>query len=43
MKAAAAIVRLQADVEQARVVRDDAEVKLRRGRELLARGLVPAV
>ena len=42
-QARAAIVRLQADMQQARVMLDDAEVKLRRGRELLAKGLAPAV
>lgn len=41
-QADATIVRLQADMERARVTLDDAEVKLRRGRELLAKGLAPA-
>ena len=41
-QAEATIVRLEADVERARVTLDDAQVKLRRGRDLLAAGLVPA-
>ena len=42
-QAQATIVRLQADVERSRVALDDAQVKFRRGRELLAAGLVPAI
>ena len=40
-QAEATVVRLQADVERARVALEDAALKLRRGGELLAEGLVP--
>jgi HlyD family secretion protein len=41
-QAEATIVRLQAEVDRARVMLDDATLKLERGRELLSAGLVPA-
>jgi HlyD family secretion protein len=42
-QAAATVVRLEADVERARVTLEDAQVKLRRARELFTRQLIPAL
>lgn len=42
-QARATLVRLQADAERARVTLEDAEMKLRRARELFAAQLIPAV
>ena len=42
-QAQATIVRLQADVERSRVAFDDAEVKLRRARQLVDAQLLPAI
>jgi HlyD family secretion protein len=42
-QAQATVTRLQADVERSRVARDDAEVKLRRARQLLTAQLIPAI
>jgi HlyD family secretion protein len=42
-QAEATIVRLQADVERANVMFEDAQVKLRRARELFAAQLIPAI
>jgi HlyD family secretion protein len=41
-QAQASVVRLQADVERARIDVADTENKLRRARELMAKGLIPA-
>ena len=41
-QAQASLVRLQADVERARIDVDDTQTKLRRARELFAKGLIPA-
>jgi HlyD family secretion protein len=42
-QAEATVVRLQADAERSRVTLDDAQVKLRRARELFERQLIPAL
>jgi HlyD family secretion protein len=42
-QAQATVVRLQADTERARVALDDAQIKLRRARELFAAQLIPAI
>jgi HlyD family secretion protein len=41
-QAQATVARLGADVERSRIQVDDAEAKLRRAKELFARGLIPA-
>jgi HlyD family secretion protein len=41
-QAAATLVRLQADVDRARIALDDAQNKLRRAKDLFAAGLIPA-
>jgi HlyD family secretion protein len=42
-QAQATVARLAADVERARIQLDDAQLKLQRARELLKRGLIPAL
>lgn len=42
-QAAATVVKLQADVDRSRVALDDAQVKLRRAREMFAADLLPAI
>jgi HlyD family secretion protein len=41
-QARATVARLNADVERSRILVDDADVKLRRAKELFERGLIPA-
>jgi HlyD family secretion protein len=42
-QAQATVVRLQADADRSRVMLDDAQVKLRRARELFEKQLIPAI